>query len=123
MKSLIIPVLLLTPIHASSPKVAGPQKIAKFPLPLPKTHKMPPEIQEVVLFLYKKADSLTEFEKRYKLLYEDKGDLKDWLQSPLVDELDTAQRAYTRSFGKPYEAEEQVKYRRVVQYCKDFKNW
>ncbi len=124
MKPLALSLLLLSPAIAGTPKT-HPKKTAsaRFPLPLPKSYKMPPEIQDVVLFLYKKADSLTEFEKRYKLTYEDKDDLKDWLQSPLVDELDVAQMAFTRSFGKSYEAEEKVKYERVVKFCKDFQNW
>lgn len=124
MKPLALSLLLLSPAIAGTPRAIPRKPVAvKFPLPLPKSYKMPPEIQEVVLFLFKKADSLTEFEKRYKLTYEDKDDLKDWLQSPLVDELDIAQRALTRSFGKTYEAEEKAKYERVVKFCKDFQNW
>jgi hypothetical protein len=83
--------MLLSPLGASAPKPpAAKPSVRKFPLPLPKSYKMPNEIQEIVLDLYRNADSVSEFRERYKIVYEDKWELKKMLFRLLDQRMDDA---------------------------------
>ena len=91
MKSLAITLLLFSSLLAGGPMAssAKPAK-QKYPLPLPKSYKMPSNIQEIVLDLYRKADSVVEFRERYKIIYEDKWELKQMLYRLLDQRMEEA---------------------------------
>lgn len=84
MKRLALSLLILLPLHGGAPKQPTPKvATSRFPLPLPKSYKMPPEIQDIVLYLYRHADSVADFKDRYKLVYEDKAELIAFIKPPL----------------------------------------
>jgi hypothetical protein len=91
MKAVALSLVLLSMLGAGEPKSPSSKvAVRKFPLPLPKTYKMPENIQTIVLDLYKNAESVVEFRERYKLIYENKGDLKKMLWRLLDQQLDAA---------------------------------
>lgn len=91
MKTVLLTLILLSPLEASGPKSPSTKPAPrKFPLPLPKSYKMPTDIQSIVLDLYRNAESVSEFRERYKIVYEDKWELKKMLFRLLDQQMDDA---------------------------------
>ena len=89
-KLFILGMLTLCPLSVGLAQTKPPKVVVKkFPLPLPKSYKLPANIQEIVLYCYKNAESVVDFRERYGLVYDDKSDLKSMLMRPLTQELHT----------------------------------